>query len=389
MTEGVVIGGGGPAGMVAGLLFARAGVRTTVLEKHGDFLRDFRGDTVHPSTLDLFDELGLFDALLEQPHDKVTQFGMSIGGRDYPIADFRHLPGRGKFIAMMPQWHFLNFVAEQARQLPAFTLRMQTEVIGLLDRGGRVTGVRLKDGEEIGAKLVIACDGRGSILRGQAHLPVEDLGAPIDVFWFRVGKDRAARDRTGAFIGHGEMVVLIDRGDYFQCARVIGKGLADAVRARGIEAFRAEVAAAAPPVADVISGLGSFDDIKLLTVELNRLRRWHAPGLLAIGDAAHAMSPVGGGWDQPCGPGCGCRRQYPCRADGRRARRRSAAAARSASPDAARARRAEHPAPGARTRHRRRVPQSGGQRARAAAAVQGAAAASTATGAHPRPRHPP
>lgn len=290
----LVIVGGGPAGMMAGLLFARAGVPTTVIEKHGDFLRDFRGDTVHPSTLDLFDELGLLDRLLEQPHDKVSDVGAVIGGRRYRVGDFSHLPGRGRFIALMPQWHFLNFVADEARHYPCFTLRMETEAAGLVSQGGRVAGVRTAAGEIIPADLVIAADGRGSILRGAAALPVEDLGAPIDVMWFRVPKARTADNRTEGYIGSGEMVVLIDRGDYFQCARVIAKGMAETIRARGIAAFRAETAAVAPPLTGQIDALATLDDVKLLTVALNRLRRWHAPGLLAIGDAAHAMSPVGG-----------------------------------------------------------------------------------------------
>ncbi|WP_116089760.1 FAD-dependent oxidoreductase [Sphingomonas crusticola] len=286
--------GGGPAGMMAGYLFARAGVRTTVLEKHGDFLRDFRGDTVHPSTLDLFDELGLLDALLERPHDKVYDVGAVIGGETLRIADFSHLPGRGRFIAMMPQWEFLDFLAGEARKLPAFTLRMNSEAVDLIHDGNRIVGVRTRTGEAVRAKLVLAADGRGSVLRGAAALPLHDLGAPIDVFWFRVPKQRTPDNRTQGYIGNGQMVVAIDRGDYFQCARVIPKGSADAVRGEGIERFRADVIATAPILRDRISALGSFDDIKLLTVSLDRLTRWHAPGLLAIGDAAHAMSPVGG-----------------------------------------------------------------------------------------------
>jgi 2-polyprenyl-6-methoxyphenol hydroxylase-like FAD-dependent oxidoreductase len=292
-TELCVVGGG-PAGMMCGYLFARAGVRTLVLEKHGDFLRDFRGDTVHPSTLDLFDELGLLDALLKRPHDKVTTIGAVVGGKEIGIGDFRHLPRPGNFIALMPQWEFLDFLSEEALKLPAFTLRMESEATDLVRGGGRVAGVRTAKGETILAKLVIAADGRGSVLRAAAGLPLYDLGAPIDVFWFRVPKDRTPENRTQGYIDHGQMVVLIDRGDYYQCARVIGKGGADAIRAQGIERFRAEVAAVAPPLAARIGDLGSFGDVKLLTVSLDRLTRWYAPGLLAIGDAAHAMSPVGG-----------------------------------------------------------------------------------------------
>ena len=290
-TELCIVGGG-PAGMMAGLLFARAGVKTLVLEKHSDFLRDFRGDTVHPSTLNLFDELGLLDALLARPHDKVGDIGAVIAGHTYRIADFSHLPGRGKFIAMMPQWEFLDFVAQQASKYPAFTLRMETEGIAAIATGGRVAGVRTAAGEEIAARLVIAADGRGSKLR--AGLPLEDLGAPIDVLWFSVPKPRTADNETQGYITGGEMIVAIDRGDYFQCARVIEKGSAERVLARGIEAFRSEVERVVAPLAGLMHALASLDDVKLLSVSLDRLSQWSRPGLVAIGDAAHAMSPVGG-----------------------------------------------------------------------------------------------
>jgi len=289
----LLIAGGGPAGMMAGLLFARAGVRTLVVEKHADFLRDFRGDTVHPSTLRLFDELGLLDRLLARPHDKVREVTGLIGGRSLEIADLSHFDPRWNFIAMMPQWEFLDFVADEARLYPDFALRMSTEATDLLWKGNRVVGVRAAGGE-IEAKLVVAADGRRSLLRDKAELPIKDLGAPMDVFWFRIPKRRTADNETTGIFDSGRIIALIDRGDYWQCAYVFAKGQADAVRARGLDAFRLDVARVAPMVAGSLDAIRSWDEVKLLTVALDRLGTWDLPGLLVIGDAAHAMSPIGG-----------------------------------------------------------------------------------------------
>jgi 2-polyprenyl-6-methoxyphenol hydroxylase-like FAD-dependent oxidoreductase len=289
--------GGGPAGMVAGLLFARAGVSTTVLEKHADFLRDFRGDTVHPSTLRIFHEIGLLDRLLDRPHNKVHSLGALVGRQPVEVADFSHFDRRWNFIALMPQWEFLDFVADEARRYSHFQLRMKAEATGLIVEEDRVVGVPfLQDGDEdqIRARLVIAADGRRSILREESNLPQRSLGAPMDVFWFRVPKEvTSENDSTGVF-DSGRIIALIDRGDYWQCAYVFAKGQGDVVRARGIEAFRAEIARVAPMVAGAVDAVRSWDDVKLLTVALDRLERWSRPGLLVIGDAAHAMSPIGG-----------------------------------------------------------------------------------------------
>jgi 2-polyprenyl-6-methoxyphenol hydroxylase-like FAD-dependent oxidoreductase len=292
------IAGGGPAGMMLGYLLARAGVRTLVLEKHGDFLRDFRGDTVHPSTLRIMDELGLLDAFLQRPHQRLEVIGGWFGDQHVQLGDFRGLPPRYAFIAMMPQWEFLDFLADEARKLPAFALRMNANVTGLVEAEGRVVGVRgsSPDGDfEVRAGLTVGCDGRHSTVRAGAGLAVEDLGAPIDVLWFRVRRDPAELDNSLARIAPGHFVVTIDRGDYWQCAFVIAKGGADALRQRPIEEFRARVVDAGPVLAaHIAEDVRSWDDVKLLTVAVDRLTQWSKPGLLCIGDAAHAMSPIGG-----------------------------------------------------------------------------------------------
>ena len=280
--------------MMAGLLFARAGCRVLVLEKHADFFRDFRGDTVHPSTLELLRELGLLDEFLKRPHDEVRKLTGRVANERVVIADMSYLPVQSRFVALMPQWDFLDFLAQEARHYPTFGLRMEAQAVDLLWDGDRVAGVKLVSGEEIRARLTIAADGRSSILSDKAQLPRIDLSAPIDVLWFRLPKEKTAANETGGTFGAGAMIVEIDRGNYWQCAYVVPKGAAGEIEAKGIEAFRKDVAHAAPELAPVADTLQDWEQVKLLSVSLNRLTSWWRPGLLAIGDAAHAMSPVGG-----------------------------------------------------------------------------------------------
>ena len=291
------IAGGGPAGMMLGYLLARAGVEVLVLEKHADFLRDFRGDTIHPSTLEVMDELGLLEDFLRLPHQEVYELNAQVGQMGLTIADFRYLPTRCRFIALMPQWDFLNFLAEQAARYPGFDLRMEAEVSGLMEQSGRVIGVRAKTPNgavEARADLVVGADGRNSIVREKAGLRVTEFGAPMDVLWFRLSRSPPDPVATMGRFDSGRIFITINRGEYWQCGYVIAKGRFEEMRREGFEAFRAEIMKLAPYARDRVGELRTWDDVKLLTVRVDRLSEWFRPGLLCIGDAAHAMSPVGG-----------------------------------------------------------------------------------------------
>jgi 2-polyprenyl-6-methoxyphenol hydroxylase-like FAD-dependent oxidoreductase len=292
-----VIVGGGPAGMMAGYLLARAGVPVIVLEKHADFFRDFRGDTIHPSTLELMHELGLLDEFLRQPHQELRELRAVIDGHPVVIADFSKLPTRCKFIAFMPQWDFLNFLSSHAKRFPSFEIHMETEVVDLLIEDNRVRGVRAKTprGEwDFHADLVIGADGRHSITQARAGLEQQDFGVPIDALWMRISKKQDDPEQSFGFFQHGRLLVLIDRGDYWQAGFVIPKGGFEEIKARGLSEVQSEIVSFAGFLRDRVSELDDWSKIKLLTVQINRLREWCREGLLCIGDSAHAMSPAGG-----------------------------------------------------------------------------------------------
>ena len=287
------IAGGGPAGMMLGYLLARAGVDVVVLEKYKDFFRDFRGDTIHPSTMEVLQELGLLDEFVKLPHQELRQIRAVINGEEITAADFSHLDAACPFIALVPQWDFLNFLASKARAHSNFHLMMETETTDLIEEDGCVAGVRTTSGE-IHARLVIGADGRHSTVRERSGLIIDDLGAPMDVLWFRISRTRADPGPVLGRIENGKMLIMIDRGEYWQCGFIIPKGATEDLKARGLEAFRRDLIEVAPFVGDRAGEVADWDSVKLLSVRVDRLRQWYKEGLLCIGDAAHAMSPIGG-----------------------------------------------------------------------------------------------
>jgi 2-polyprenyl-6-methoxyphenol hydroxylase-like FAD-dependent oxidoreductase len=293
----VCIAGGGPAGIMLGYLLARAGIDVTVLEKWPDFFRDFRGDTIHPSTMQILHELGLLEEFLALPHSVMRQMVLHADGREIPVADFARIRARCPYIAFIPQWDFLNFLASKGRALPAFHLLMETEATDLIREDGAVVGLRAKNKDgafDIRAELVVGADGRHSTVRERSGLASRALGSPIDVLWFRLSARGSDPEQSFGYVGRRQALVLLDRRDYWQCARLIPKGGFEDIKARGIEAFRQDIATLVPMLAPSVGELASFDQVKLLSVAIDRLDTWHAPGLLMIGDSAHAMSPIGG-----------------------------------------------------------------------------------------------
>jgi 2-polyprenyl-6-methoxyphenol hydroxylase-like FAD-dependent oxidoreductase len=290
--------GGGPAGIMLGFLLARHGIAVTVLEKYNDFFRDFRGDTIHPSTLELLYELGLLEKFLALPHSQITGLSAIIGGQRFQMSDFSHLPTHAKFIALMPQWDFLNFLAQQAARFPSFTLRMGWEATGLIQsRDGTTTGVRANtpDGPvEIPATLTIGCDGRHAISRVAGNLPVFDEGVPVDILWLRFARQPADPENALGYFNYGRFIILINRNDYFQAGYLIPKGAYPQIQQEGLPAFHQSIERIVPFLAGRTAEIDSWDEVKLLTIQVNHLQDWCSPGLLCIGDAAHAMSPVGG-----------------------------------------------------------------------------------------------
>src|SRR3989440_2699034 len=297
VTTRCCIAGGGPAGMMLGFLLARAGIEVVVLEKHKDFLRDFRGDTVHPSTLEVMHELGILEDFLRLPHQEASRLGGQIGDEFVMLVDFSHLPTKCKFIALVPQWDFLDFLAERGKRYPTFKLLLEAEVVDLLEEEGQVVGVKARtpDGPlEVRADLTFGADGRSSIVRDRAELKVNEFGAPMDVLWFRLSRRPDDGEQTLGRIVKGKMMVTLNRGDYWQCAYLIRKGEYEHIKARGLDAFRKDIVSVAPFMRDRVDELKDWEPIKLLTVKVDRLQKWYRPGLLIIGDAAHAMSPIGG-----------------------------------------------------------------------------------------------